>query len=84
MNEHQQRLHELEETAQAIAQTVGPIFDQAGECFALLGFSKGAGGWATWVSNAERSCMIQALEEMVETLKRNGDMPPIRDGEPEA
>lgn len=69
------QLRELEDMAQAIAKRVGPMFDQAGVCFALLGFTVGEKGWSTWVSNAERPCMIKALREMADVLETGGDMP---------
>ena len=66
----------LEGIAQTAAQLIGPPFDQAGACFALLGFDKGDGGWATYVSNAERDCMVKALREMADTLERGLDHKP--------
>ena len=77
-------LEKLEQTAQGIAQIVGPMFDRAGAAFALIGFEFGPGGWATWVSNAQRPDMIRALREMATVLERGGDMPAIQPGEPEA
>lgn len=77
-------LQKLEAIAQAIAQRVGPAFDAAGAGFALLGFTFGEGGWATWVSNAERPDMIRALREMADSLEEEIDVPPLRSGDPRA
>lgn len=77
-------LAKLEETAQGIAQIVGPLFDRAGAGFALIGFQFGDGGWTTYVSNAERDGVIKALRECADIIERNQDMPPIGAGEPEA
>ena len=75
-------LEKLEWVAQGIAQIVGPLFDQSGACFALLGFTPGDRGWATWVSNARRADMIRALRDMADRLEMGEDMPRIRPGEP--
>jgi len=72
----EQTLHRLEEAAQRLAQVIAPAFDAAGACFAVLGFTIGEGGWATWVSNAERGDVITALREMADNLERKLDTPP--------
>ena len=76
-------LRNLEQAARLVAQRIGPVFDQAGAGFALLGFSFGDGGWSTYISNAERTDMIRAFREMADHLEKGLDMPPMRDGEPE-
>ncbi len=76
MSDSRQKLLALEAVAQKIAQTIGPAFDDAEACFALLGFTKGEGGWSTWVSNARREDMIEALREMADSLELDLDHPP--------
>jgi len=70
-------LAELENVARDIASLIGPSFDMANACFALLGFTRGQGGWATWVSNANRHDMIAALREMADILELEADSPPL-------
>jgi len=77
-------LARLEGMAREVANLIGPVFDQAGACFALLGFQKGANGWATFLSNADRRDMIRALREMAGRLEEEEDLPPIQPGEPVA
>lgn len=65
-------LHELEAaakaTGRAIAETCPP-----GVGFCLMMFTFGdAPGWSTFLSNAERSTMIQGVEELLARLKANG------------
>lgn len=79
MNTEQQspeKLRELERMTQDVARHIGPIFEDAGACFAVLGFTFGPGGWATWCSNGERADMIRALREMADNLESDGFLPP--------
>jgi hypothetical protein len=39
--------------------------------FCLTLFTFGEGGWFTYVSNAERGRMMQALEELLDKLQEN-------------
>ncbi len=73
----QARLEILENLSRDIGSMIGPRFNQAGACFALLGFTKGVGGWSTWVSNAHRDDMIKALREMADVLEVEGDTAPL-------
>ena len=41
--------------------------------FAVLTFSFGDGGHMTWISNADRACMIDAVEELLGRLKRDSN-----------
>lgn len=77
-------LQAMEAKTREIARVIGPAFDQFGALFALLTFTEGAGGFASYVSNADRDDMIRALREMADKLERGEDMPPIRPGEPSA
>ena len=38
---------------------------------------RGEGGWATYVSNANRQDMISALREMANNLELEADIPPL-------
>lgn len=75
-------LQAMEAKAREIARVIGPAFDQFGALFALLTFTKGAGGFSSYISNAERGDMVRALREMADKLESGQDMPPIRPGEP--
>lgn len=77
----QNDLLELNEVAQRAGGLIGKALEThqkqrggAQTCFALLMFTIGEGGWSTWVSNAEREGMIEAMEEMVKKLKAGGDL----------
>lgn len=68
------RLHDLEDQA----RTIGRLIDQAIQStsppgrrefgFALLLFSF-QGPEATWISNAERESMVQALKELIQRFE---------------
>ncbi|MGB5811758.1 MAG: hypothetical protein WBG86_14570, partial [Polyangiales bacterium] len=73
-------LKQIEETCQAVAQLVGMGIEVHQEVhggppvlFALLMFTEGSEGWATYASNAQREDMIRALEEMAAKLKKGLD-----------
>jgi hypothetical protein len=68
----------IEESAQDIAQRIGAAAEQVGCLFAVLFFQPGSGGWATYVSNANRGDMIKALREQANHLELGIDVPPQR------
>lgn len=61
-------LFEMEEACRQIGQTIGSALPP-GIGFALMLFTKGEGGWSTWLSNCQRSDMISALKEMIRKLE---------------
>jgi hypothetical protein len=76
----QEDLKSLEHVAQMVAALIGELADDFKATFggpkvlfALTMFTEGKDGWATYCSNAEREDMIDALEEMVEKLKKGQD-----------
>lgn len=66
-------LAKLEATARGIAAAIGETIrdehgrDQVG--FMLMMFEFRAGGWSTYLSNAERQSMIKAMEELIQRLR---------------
>ena len=69
----------IEDSAQEIAQRIGAAAEQVGCLFAVLFFEPGSGGWATYVSNANRADMIKALREQANHLERGTSVPPQRE-----
>ena len=76
----QEDLKLLEDIAAMLADLIGSVSNDFNSLmggpkvlFALTMFTEGEGGWATYCSNAEREDMIEALEEMVENLKKGLD-----------
>lgn len=69
----------LEELAQLGAQVLGKVFNLKPDdpdpavCFAVLTFSPGEDGWASYASNARRPDMVKALREMADVLEHGRD-----------
>lgn len=61
-------LKDLEERARHVGRLIGQHMPP-GVGFALLVFDFGEGGHMTWLSNAERESMIEAMQEMVARLQ---------------
>lgn len=60
-------LAELEAKAREIAQRIGAACPE-GVGFALMLFNFGADGNMTWISNANRDDMVEAMRELVARL----------------
>ena len=58
----------LEEEARSLGRVIKDVMPE-GIGYFLLMFTFGEGGWATFVSNAEREDMIKAIEELLQRLK---------------
>lgn len=77
---HQAGRRALEDLNQLLAQLIGRIIGEAPGTedpkvsFAMLMFTMGEGGWASWCSNSERGNMVKALREMADVLERKGDV----------
>ncbi len=63
-------LHELEDKAAEVGRLIGDSLTE-GVGFCLTLFTLGEGGWFTYVSNAERESMMNALEELLSKLRSN-------------
>ena len=73
-------LAKLEAQARKLGHAIGDDLPQ-GIGFVVWLFEFGNDGWATYVSNAQRASMIEALEELLKKLRKPGEIrPPIRGG----
>lgn len=72
---HQVGRHALEDLNQILAQLIGRIIgeppgtEDPKVSFAVLMFTVGEGGWASWCSNSKRADMIKVLREMADNLE---------------
>lgn len=71
----------LEHAAHAMAESIDRALKRHKEkfggpdiVFALLTFTTGEEGFASWVSNGERESVIAGLEEMLVKLKKRSDL----------
>jgi len=73
-------LAELEARGRKLARTIADGLPQ-GVGFVVWLFEFGCDGWSTYVSNAQRDSMIEALEELLKKLRTPGHIrPPIPGG----
>lgn len=70
-----QRFRDSERRLQGIAKQIDAELPE-GIVFALTIFTVGDGGYAGYVSNAQRGDMIKALRECADTLEAKADSPP--------
>lgn len=66
---------QLEFVTAEMAKQVGPTFEEAGACFVVIG-AHFEGGWATYVSNGDRTDVIRVLRETADRLERGQMEPP--------
>jgi len=64
----------LRDVGEVVGHAVNLVFGKMG--FALLVFEFGKPGIGNYISNAQRSDMIQALRETADRLEKNQDIPP--------
>ena len=68
----------IEETARNIGRQIGGVLPSHVK-FALILSTVGDGGWATYLSNAQRDGVISLLREMADKIEQEAMTPPIRD-----
>jgi hypothetical protein len=70
----------MEETARRVGALIGSVLDDHAEAnpesprvgFCLMMFTFGEGGWATYLSNAEREDMVEAIRELLGNIENGG------------
>lgn len=71
-------LYELEKSARKLGHTIGDTLPK-NVGFVLWLFEWGHDGWATYISNAQRDSMIEAVEELLKRLRTPGGVrPPLK------